>query len=421
MRGALKFFALAPSLCWLGCSSQLPVGSKFVKSVPVAAAQGATITVSKSDDPLLAGTVLVIPAGALAADTTITITEGLPVTLAGSTPTAAGPVAQFGPSGTVFAKPVSITLPFTLGAGQTSSMLGVVGVEADDQTNLVFGNADLTITAATSTLSFAASGFTRFGAILGAPVCPASLRCCDGQCSPNDVCPDFCPTCPAGQSMCNGQCIINTLPCHASADAGSSCPPGETLCCDRCSAGQVCPDFCVADGGAPICPFGQNLCCDHCLPSGIDCPSVCPSVDGGLLCPSGEALCNGVCIIDTVPCYVDAGLVCPPGQVPCNGGCIVNTLVCISYADAGSVCPSGEVPCCGQCIAGQVCNEACAIDAGLVCPPGEVPCNGSCIVNTLVCIAYTDAGLVCPPGDVPCNGRCIVDTFGGCVQSDGGP
>ncbi|MBK7861598.1 MAG: hypothetical protein IPJ65_23880 [Archangiaceae bacterium] len=88
------------------------VGSKYVKTEKISASQGGSLTVAASDSPELAGAKLVIPPGALAADQEITLELGsAPITQGGDK--AAGQVALWGPSGTRFAMPVEMTLPYT--------------------------------------------------------------------------------------------------------------------------------------------------------------------------------------------------------------------------------------------------------------------------------------------------------------------
>src|SRR5687767_12768672 len=74
------------------------VASRYVKSVPVDPATGATISVSSAEHKELGGTRLLIPPGALGTKTTVTLEYGYDAILA--TPgEAVGPVAIWGPSG----------------------------------------------------------------------------------------------------------------------------------------------------------------------------------------------------------------------------------------------------------------------------------------------------------------------------------
>jgi hypothetical protein len=86
-------------------------------------AAGGTVEVTSGR---LAGTKVVIPAGALAADTAVTIASGTNVELAGYS--VGGPAVRFGPEGTTFAAPVTISIPY-FGSG-----LGLEVMHRDDTT-----------------------------------------------------------------------------------------------------------------------------------------------------------------------------------------------------------------------------------------------------------------------------------------------
>ena len=90
--------ALAACTFIYACGQESNVGSRFVKSEQVAASKGAAISVSAAEEPELAGSALDIPAGALGTDTTITLELGLKAI----TESPRGPVAIWGPSGTIF-------------------------------------------------------------------------------------------------------------------------------------------------------------------------------------------------------------------------------------------------------------------------------------------------------------------------------
>jgi hypothetical protein len=92
--------AVGIALAAAGCEDRELVGSRFVKSVPITARMGGTITVTAAESPELAGTQLMISAAALSADVTITIALGTK------------PIAQF-PAGPVV---VLGTMPFDTAA-----------------------------------------------------------------------------------------------------------------------------------------------------------------------------------------------------------------------------------------------------------------------------------------------------------------
>jgi len=146
-------------------------------------AAGGMITVTASDSAALAGTTLVFPAGALSADVVITLTPSTTVIATGGAK-AAGPVVDFEPSGTMFSVPITVTLPYTLPTGATTSALVAKIVEADSTVN-------------TATVTNADGGFASFqlsGFSLGGFIIPTSLACNSN------------PDCPTGQVCVSGHC-----------------------------------------------------------------------------------------------------------------------------------------------------------------------------------------------------------------------
>src|SRR5688572_24351018 len=99
------------ALGWPACSqTSTESPTPPIKAVAVTAAEGGTITVSSAESAQLAGTALVIPAGALAKDTVITLRVGAAPIVSRGQPI--GPVAVWGPPGTVFAHEGRMTLPY---------------------------------------------------------------------------------------------------------------------------------------------------------------------------------------------------------------------------------------------------------------------------------------------------------------------
>src|SRR4051794_23068780 len=68
-----------------GCQQSYPLASRYIKSVPVQASQGALVTVDPSESQELAGASISIPAGALERDTTVTVELGLDTLATGRT------------------------------------------------------------------------------------------------------------------------------------------------------------------------------------------------------------------------------------------------------------------------------------------------------------------------------------------------
>src|SRR5205814_2278160 len=137
-----------------GCGPN--IGSRFVKSQQVNKNEAAVITVTESEEPALAGTVLDIPRDAIEQDTTVTLELGMSDVV---TPAdALGSVAIWEPSALHFAVPARLTLPLKKPVGSAEEVL--IAVEEANGTRREIH--DLTFDAAAKTVSFNIDGFTRF-------------------------------------------------------------------------------------------------------------------------------------------------------------------------------------------------------------------------------------------------------------------
>jgi hypothetical protein len=284
-----------------GCTGRSEMlASRYVKKQVIPASAGGTLTVSTSDSQMLAGLQIVVPPGALAADTELTVAYGT-ASPAGSA--SAGPSVDLGPDGTRFQVPATITVPFALPAGATQRQLVVDAIESNRQTYRIANSA---LTVSGSFVSFGVNGFTQFQPGLGDDIPPPPD---DGGCA-------------AGESAC----VLD-----AGADGG--CPPGYTCAFD--------------DGGTPL------LCVDtatdklNCGGCGVICPpdQICsaasPGLPGSCSCDLSEPggadliLCGSSCVHSN-----GDFLNCGGCGMPCVGG------VCIggSCVDAGaSSCASAEM------------------------------------------------------------------------------
>lgn len=418
------------------------VGSRYVKSQQVSASQGAVVTVSASDSTQLAGTKLEIPGDALAADTTITVEVGLEPLVA--TELVAGPVAVWGPAGTLFSKPARMTLPLQ-------------GLEPEDELSIFVREADgrvfeipaenVVIDAAAGTVAFDIHGFTRFQPqrrhrCATDAQCRQGLACVNGRCRPSGVCqadadcpqgyvcvaaqtntancqagapcpgvcqpqPPQCQNCPPGAACVNGAC---TLTCGNVI----SCPPGSQCLNGACSAS------CTASNGQTGCPAGQV-----CDPSGrcVLPPPQCGGTSNTPNCPPGSQCINGACVAlcnaNTVcpqglVCDLQRGLCVPPGpptpQCTSNqdcpqGGLCLNGLCAFGCGANGMTCAPGEVcdPNRGVCVPGTPPPPQCSATQG--CPMGTACINGVCVAAC----GNTSGGTACPPGAVcdPNRGVCV--------------
>ncbi len=299
------------------------VGSRYVKSEHVMASTGSTIAVTATDSAALAGTSLAIPAGALPADTTITVEPALLSLVTDGE--ALSPAVEWGPSGLTFSTPATMTLPLTLSLTDLASDLEVVVEEADGTVKAI---STVTLDATRTLASFKVSGFSTFQvrrrhhACTSNSQCPTAQTCVSGTCRTTQT-----------DGGASGACVSN-------ADCGSTEQCTNGACVLRCAlATEVCGDGldnncngvvdegCPVDGGMMTCASDANCA------SGESCVNgVCELMDGGRVCradtdcASGEACLNSVCVltdggIDGGPaaCFFDTD--CASGQSCLNGVC----------------------------------------------------------------------------------------------------
>jgi hypothetical protein len=329
----------AVALGLVACGGQSEsVASKYVKTATIGSA-GGTITVASADNATLAGTSITIPANALAADTAISIglSTGSVVTSAPAGSTEIGPVVDFEPSGTVFAVPVTITLPVTLPSGVAASRVFVEAVESTGDAR------SLTASYASGVASFQANGFTDFGGLI----------------TPGTSTTETCSTdadCPSGQVCVNSSCTPGTT---VEADAGvdASETDGGTTVIDA-SADVVTDGNCSTDADCPpdeVCDGGR------CAPlSGSDASIDAGSTDGATsVC--GDGVCSGgedcsSCPIDCGACSGDAGdaaadaIACAAGETDCSGICTDLTSDSSNCGACGESCTAGDSCSEGRCL-----------------------------------------------------------------------
>ncbi|HUB05983.1 MAG TPA: hypothetical protein VMB50_03235 [Myxococcales bacterium] len=447
MRNATMKWAMAGLCCSaLACGQTKVVGSQYAASALISATQGGSLSVTASEDAKLAGTEIQIPPTALAQDTTVTITEGVDISsqLPSGDSLASAAVAEFGPSGTAFSLPVTVTLPYSAG---TTSDLEVVAVE-DDGTTLVVSNADLTLDTQNNLAKFTVAGFTRFAVVHGVHTpCPANDTLCGcnggGKCvPPGTVCPAICPVTTGG----NGGGSGGTSAGSSGGSGGSSCCPAGDYFCGCNGSGTCVPDNVMCELNCPFqsgaggtsggsgasapppsagtppaavcCPPGDYFCgCNgqgSCVSDNQACPALCPATSGGNggsgsggttsggsgggCCPGGDYWCGcpgetGSCVPDGQSCVI----ACP--AQPSTGGATTTP-------PSIDCCPAGEFFCgcngVGQCLpSGEACPLACPTTGG---GSGGNGCSGP-----LPPCAYGLQAVCLPDGQWTCEGG------GGCV------
>lgn len=335
------------------CGRVEPLGSRYVKSQTVYAAEGAVLHVSEAEEPALAGTELSIPPNALAKDTVITLELGTEDLAANP----AGPVAVWGPSGTAFSTPGEMTLPFKLPAGAQPHQLAVAVRESSGAQHLI-PNDQLAVNAQTRRVRFPVHHFTSF------------------------------------------QPVVNLVQCLSNADCGSAQVCVNGACQAPADAGAVCM-------GDADCAMGEECINGACHPvqwhdAGYICSAMSP-------CPTGYACVNGACQPQSSACMSTAD--CPMGQHCQNGTCHsqggsdAGPIVCMTTMD----CAVGEACINGVC---QPQGQVCMVDAD--CPMGEHCVSGVCHPLSGTDAGTSDAGLPqtcqthadCPMGQCA-NGMCF--------------
>jgi Ca2+-binding RTX toxin-like protein len=138
-------------------------GPSFSTSQTINAGAGGAINIGAGP---IAGTTLIVPAGALAMDTEIVVQTAS--TLATATVLGVGPAVDFGPNGTTFSSPATVTIPFTpssIPVGFTAN--NMVVAHSDSMTGMVTFITPTSI--GSSTVTVPASSFSIFQAVLRLP------------------------------------------------------------------------------------------------------------------------------------------------------------------------------------------------------------------------------------------------------------
>ena len=150
------------------CGDDAPAGQKpETKSVLVSAAAGGMVMVS--------GGTLTIPGGALAADTTITVTSASPASSLPDRSNLNGLTYDFGPSGTTFTAPATLALPIT---GSVPSGKKAVVSWLDTSTNTWH---DESSTTSGGTVSASITHFTLFVIRFNGAAVDCSFTACGGN------------------------------------------------------------------------------------------------------------------------------------------------------------------------------------------------------------------------------------------------
>jgi hypothetical protein len=241
---------------------------------------GGTLTVRASDNASIAGTQIIIPAGALSAQTTIKI--GVTDQAVVAPAIARGPVIDFEPSGTVFAKNVTMTIPVTPN-GLSASQIAVMAVEAGGDSRTI-----APVTIAGNLATFQASGFTFFGCFESeADGGEDTDAGCTPSCSGDASC--------GSSDGCGGTCDANCEDAGVDAGCVPNCDQGYAGCGTSDGCGGTCDNGCPDAGCTANCPGSACGAADNC--GGI-CTANCDFSDAGCLTVSPTSIDFGNVGID---------------------------------------------------------------------------------------------------------------------------
>ncbi len=271
-RGACGLSEVLAVLVLAACGGNSTAASNHVATAVIGPA-GGTIPVTAADDSVLAGTSITIPPNALTADTTISIGPS-DVIVAPKGTTAAGPVIDFEPSGTVFAKPVTITIPVT-----ATSSLYIEAVEADGSAK------QISVTSVTDGLAtFQVGGFTSFGGWTGESSVDGGVGCGgDADCASGTACVD---------GVCTATGSDAGVGCGGDADCASGTTCVDGVCTSSGLDAGVNPTDAASGQDAAPCAAGDVACGGACVDIQSD-PNNCGACSTA--CASGETCSAGVC------------------------------------------------------------------------------------------------------------------------------
>ncbi|HVE81730.1 MAG TPA: hypothetical protein VND93_02740 [Myxococcales bacterium] len=267
-----------------GCQQTYPLASRYIKSVPVQASQGALVTVDASESEELAGSSISIPAGALSQDTTLTVELGLDALASGSD-TAVSRVAVWGPAGTKLSSPAEVVLPFTLPATESADGL-TVNLLRGDGTKVALDRVAFTVDGSNQAARFRLDELAALEVDVNH--CGELHPCTDGKVCREGTC--VAPTCGgvacvAGQLCCNNHCTT--------VEAGQTACPAP-----QCGADHLCADGYFCDGGVCYRRCGDLNPC----PAGSVCSTAgtcvtAPTTDCGpdRPCATGYVCDSGAC------------------------------------------------------------------------------------------------------------------------------
>jgi hypothetical protein len=430
-----RLLALAVVVALPACSSAFRNAASIYIKTGVIGPSGGTIRVMPWDDAKYAGTSIVVPAGAISQQVTITISvSNEPVAQEGSQ--AAGLVVDFGPDLLMFAVPATVTIPVMPPVGAQLADLTIVAVETDGAVRTIAPQS-----MAGGLITFAASTFTRFGATYrlpgdGGSPCPPSVPSA-GFCAPSGP---YTLACEYGGDSFRD--CVDEFVCSES-DAGYAwTEPGEPTCDDQLT---VCPFVFGESVGATCsdltleCGYSEGRCgcvsCETGQDGGVGRYWSCGAwSDVGPGCPSPRPLLGDVCSVEGTTCAYapccgrpDLGpnMQCAGGYWrPWSEACSCTSNTCAAPDGGARTSCQADTDCGGcpfQCVGGQcalttTCGEE-PPDAGTLGGGADGGSIGGADAGNIVrACGFTDAGTnpCCPGQTCPSVISECVDTYTVC-------
>lgn len=262
----------------------------------------ATIGPAGGTVTLAGGPVVTVPAGALAASTTLTISSK------GSNGPSGNPIYVFGPAGTTFTSPVTVSLPrpASLAVGAAAAVYWTLPASSTQYEPLA---ATVLAGGVLADVTHFSEGFVGEPCTAGA-ACTAGLGACDVGAL---ACETGAPACTKAGSAPDGTtCAAAPDACAAASSCqGGVCQAGGALTCDDA-------DPCTIDGCdvATGCVFTPDICDD-----GVACTAdVCAPGSGCFHTLTDVCFDGNECTVDVCDFALDCTYLPVTDGTPCTGG-----------------------------------------------------------------------------------------------------
>ena len=379
-----KALPLCLALLASASCTERTLASKFIKTQLIRASTGGTLTVTAADSATYAGVSIKVPAGALAADTLLTVAPGsASIVPTGGIP--AGLSVELGPSGILFSQGVLISLPYALPGSAQASELQIAGISSSGTATL-FMPQNLLLDASQSIASVWVGELETFGAYISEASIAACQSACSSTCNPSPTTcyagnVDYCNAC---QAACNGQSpILCANSC--SLESNGTCTP---VVSDG-GPGEACLDQCTAscDPVGTICYAGGSGYCNRCV---AGCYGVQPVPCSGESANGHVAVTYSIVDADGTESKCGSwsiSLAQPEGDpqfeadVFGNAGPNTTVLPCYDFGGGTPYIASGEVDRLLDC------NDGGPVDGNFFSSANDVPFN--CVAGTTAAVQFS--------------------------------